>query len=275
MLQPKRLTKKEKRIQRQNKRKNVAQQNQEIKLNFSLRSIDPLTKNQKLFFDFYDDGHELIMLKGSAGTGKSFIAMYKALEELLEPDTQYKKLIIIRSAVQSREIGHLPGTAKEKAKLFEMPYIQICEDLFDAKDPYSLLSNKGIIEFITTSFIRGITFDDSIIIVDEIQNMTFQELLAIMTRVGNNSRIIFCGDFKQNDLYRYLRDQSGLPKFVKIVSKMKSAKIVEFTTNDVVRSGIVREFLLAVEQVNDDEYFEQNIQTLPSAYTRTEVRNYA
>lgn len=272
-MQQARLTKREKRIQRQNKRKEQ-KPTPETRINFSLRHIDPLTQNQKRFFDAYDRGSELIMLKGSAGTGKSFIAIYKALEELLESNSQYSKLIIVRSAVQSREIGHMPGSAKEKVKLFEMPYMQICSDLFDGKDPYTLLSNRGVIEFTTTSFIRGLTFNDSIIVADEVQNMTFPELATIMTRVGENSKIIFCGDFRQNDLYRRERDQSGLLKFMRVLNKMNSSVSIEFNTSDVVRSGIVKEFLIAVEEDDDFDY-EENVSTLPGSYSRAGFRDYS
>lgn len=274
-----RLTKREKRIQRQNRRKEQKTQSQHetnTRLNFSLKEVVPLTKNQSRFFDLYDDGYELIFLKGSAGTGKSYIAVYKALEEILETDSTYKKVVIIRSAVQSREIGHMPGSAKEKVKLFELPYMQICSDLFDGKDPYNLLCSRGVIEFTTTSFIRGLTFNDSIIIVDETQNMTFPEISTVMSRVGDNSRIIFCGDFRQNDLYRRDRDQSGLPKFLRVISKMQSSATVDFTTADVVRSGIVKEFLIALEK-DDDSYgndINEEVQSMFTSVSRTGFGDY-
>jgi len=208
-----------------------------------MKVIEPLTDNQKLFFDAYDNSN-IMLLHGVAGTGKTFIAVYHALEEVLDKSNPYKRVTIVRSAVPSREIGHLPGDEKEKTEVYTMPYVEICQDLFGKQDSYQRLEEQGAIKFLITSFVRGITLEDSIIVVDECQNMTDMELNSIITRVGNRSKIIFCGDFRQTDLYRKT-DMSGLKKFMAITDLMPSFKTFEFGVEDIVRSAIVKEYILA------------------------------
>lgn len=208
-----------------------------------MKTIDPLTENQKHFFDAYDES-DIMLLHGVAGTGKTFIALYHALEEVLDRSNPYKRVIIVRSAVPSREIGHLPGDEKEKTEVYTEPYIEICQDLFSRGDAYQRLEEQGAIKFLITSFVRGITLEDSIIIVDECQNMTDMELNSVITRVGDRSKIIFCGDFRQTDLYRKT-DMSGLKKFMAIADMMPSFKTFEFGVDDIVRSAIVKEYILA------------------------------
>jgi len=206
-----------------------------------LHEIEALTANQQRFFQLYNNSN-FIMLHGVSGTGKTFIALYKALKQVLSKD--YSKVVIVRSAVPTREIGHLPGDEKEKCEVYEKPYMDICAELFNKKDAYQRLSEQHNIQFMITSFIRGITLDRSIIIVDECQNMTDMELNSIMTRVGENTKIIFCGDFRQTDLYKRY-DQSGLQKFMLITDMMPSAKSVEFDHEDIVRSKLVKEYIVA------------------------------
>jgi phosphate starvation-inducible protein PhoH len=215
-----------------------------------MKSFDPLTNNQKKFFDAYRRGDYFIALHGVAGTGKSFIAMYKALEEVLDKGNTFDKIIIVRSAVQGREIGHLPGDIDGKLEIYRQPYIQVCDTLFGRKDAYQRLEEQGHIEFISTSFIRGMTFDDAIIIVDEMQNMTFEEIDTVMTRVGHRSKIIWCGDYRQCDLKKR-DDKSGLQKFFDVAGLMSAFTKIEFTTDDIVRSSIVKDYILAKIQLED------------------------
>lgn len=184
------------------------------------------------------------MLHGAAGTGKTFIAVYKALEEIMNNRGTYEKVVIVRSVVPSREIGHLPGDEKEKTDVYLAPYKAICKDLFNTDQAYERLVEQKNIEFLITSFVRGITIDKAIIIVDECQNMNFQELSSIITRVGEGSRILFCGDFKQTDLNKK-HDQSGLKDFVQIINRMPSFRNIEFDVEDIVRSNLVKEFIVA------------------------------
>jgi len=209
-----------------------------------LLTFEPLTKNQSKFFDLYKQGTQAIMLHGAAGTGKTFIALYKALEEVMDKSNTYDKVVLVRSVVPSREIGHLPGDEKEKTDVYLAPYKAICQDLFQTEQAYERLVEQKNIEFMITSFIRGITIDNSVIIVDECQNMTFQELSSIITRVGEGSKIIFCGDFKQTDLCKR-HDQSGLRDFVEVINRMPSFRNVEFEVDDIVRSSLVKEFIVA------------------------------
>lgn len=213
-----------------------------------LKKFEPLTENQSKFFEAYKRGDYFTMLCGSAGTGKSFIACYKAMEEVLDKTSSFHRVVIVRSAVQSRDLGFTPGSVEEKMSLYEQPYMQIYHTLFGRRDAYEALKECGRIEFISTSFIRGMSFDDAIIIVDECQNMTFEELSTIMTRVGYRSKIIFCGDYKQTDLYRNNKDKSGMKKFHEIAKMMPSFTNIEFTTDDIVRSSLVKDFLIAVEK---------------------------
>jgi phosphate starvation-inducible PhoH-like protein len=215
-----------------------------------LKTFDPLTDNQKIFFDAYKRGDYFVALHGVAGTGKTFCAMYKALEEVLDKANTFTKVIVVRSAVQSREMGHLPGDVSEKMDIYQQPYRQICETLFGRKDAYDRLSEQGHIEFISTSFIRGMSFDDAIIIVDEVQNMNFEEIDTVMTRVGYRSKIIWCGDYRQTDL-RKSSDKSGLLKFFDIAQHMGAFTRVEFTADDIVRSSLVKDYILAKLRYED------------------------
>ena len=218
-----------------------------------LKTFQPLTNNQKIFFDAYKRGDYFVALHGVAGTGKTFIALYKAIEEVLDKSNPFDKIIIVRSAVQSREMGHLPGDVGEKMEIFQQPYMQICETLFGRKDAYQRLHEQGHIEFISTSFIRGMSFDDAIIIVDEMQNLTYEEIDTVMTRVGYRSKIIWCGDYRQTDLNKRKNDMSGILKFFDIAMHMSSFTKVEFTAGDIVRSSLVKEYILAKIKFEDNE----------------------
>ena len=216
-----------------------------------LKTFEPLTENQKLFFNAYKRQDYFIALHGVAGTGKTFCALYKAIEEVLDKANPFHKIIIVRSAVQSREIGHLPGDVDEKMDIYEQPYRQICHTLFGRHDAYQRLEEQHHIEFISTSFIRGMSFDDAIIIVDEMQNMNFEEIDTVMTRVGYRSKIIWCGDYRQTDLNKKKNDVSGILKFFDIAHHMKAFTRIEFTADDIVRSSLVKDYILAKMRYED------------------------
>lgn len=218
-----------------------------------LKTFSPLTGNQKKFFDAYKTGDYFIALHGVAGTGKTFCALYKAIEEVLDKSNPFDKIIVVRSAVQGREIGHLPGDIDEKMEIYQQPYRQICETLFGRRDAWDRLSEQHHIEFISTSFIRGCTWDDAIIVVDEIQNLTWEELNTCMTRVGYRSKIILCGDYRQTDLNKKKNDVSGLVKFFDIAHHMNSFTRIEFTADDIVRSSLVKDWILANIKYEDAE----------------------
>lgn len=223
-----------------------------------LHTFKPLTENQKKFFDAYRVGDYFIALHGVAGTGKTFCALYKAIEEVLDKSNTFDKIIVVRSAVQSREIGHLPGDVNEKMEIFQQPYRQICETLFGRKDAWDRLEEQHHIQFISTSFIRGMSFDNAIIIVDEMQNLTFEEIDTVMTRVGHMSKIIWCGDYRQTDLNKKKNDMSGILKFFDIAYHMDAFTRIEFTADDIVRSSLVKDYILAKMKHEDADDSTKN-----------------
>lgn len=200
----------------------------------SLHEIEPLTKNQLLAFE----SQQHLVLHGVAGTGKTFISSYLAYDDMAKG--VYDRLILIRSAVPTRDIGFLPGNEKEKSAVYEAPYKDIAIELFQRGDAYEILKTKGLVHFMTTSFIRGVTLRDAVILVDECQNMSFHELDSIITRVGENCRVIFCGDFRQSDL-----KTNGLNDFFRILRSMKQFDFVDFEIKDIVRSDFVKSYITA------------------------------
>jgi phosphate starvation-inducible protein PhoH len=235
------LTRAEKRQSKQNKR----QESQQQKNNLVLKSISPKTTNQEQIFKEFVNGKNLL-IHGLPGTGKSFLSLYLALNEI-EQFRDYHNVMIIRSVVPSRDMGFLPGSIKEKSKVYEAPYAGICAELYGRGDAYEILKQKGIISFETSSFLRGITIDNSIVIIDEYQNMTYHELCTIVTRMGKNSKVIFCGDYRQTDL-KYDDERAGIFHFMKIISGMKRYfSTVEMLVDDIVRSGLVKEFIIRKE----------------------------
>lgn len=207
--------------------------------------FDPLTETQKVARESWKDGDHLV-LSGSAGTGKTFTALYLALQDVLDKNTPWETVHIIRSVVPTREVGFLPGTAEEKLLPFITPYISICDDLFDTSGAYQQLIEQRSVEFHSTSFIRGTTFDNAIIIVDEMQNLTFHELDSVITRVGLDSRIIFSGDYYQSDFVKQ-GDKNGLKEFISIIEIMRNFSIIEFGWKDIIRSDFVRDYIMTKE----------------------------
>lgn len=210
-----------------------------------MTKVSPMNDNQQKFIDMYDSGVPVMVVTGFAGTAKTFLSVYKSLEDVLTDE--FDKLLIIRSAVQTRDQGFLPGDQNEKDEPFEEPYEQVCRNLFQSRNPYKHLKALGKIEFKTTGNLRGQTFDNTVVLVDEIQNMDFDELSTVMERVGVNSRIIFAGDKGQIDLNRKHKQKSGFDEFMSTVNKMDGhyAESMSYELDDIVRSGIVKEWLLA------------------------------
>ena len=212
-------------------------------------SVSAVTDNQKKAFADYKLGKNLF-LYGAAGTGKTFITLYMALEEVLRNESKYDTVYIVRSAVPTREIGFLPGDEEDKTALFQVPYQNMVKFMFEQPNEqafsllYDRLKNQGSLMFLTTSFLRGITLDNAIIIVDEAQNLNFHELDTIITRVGMDSKIMFCGDFFQSDLQKH-SEKEGIKHFMSILRGMKSFSNIEFTLGDIVRSGMVKEYLIS------------------------------
>jgi predicted ribonuclease YlaK len=214
-----------------------------------LVDIDPLTENQKKLFDSYANQKHLVVY-GCAGTGKTFITLYNALREVLNERTPYEKIYLVRSLVATREIGFLPGSYDDKSDIYQIPYKNMVKYMFqmpsdaDFEMLYGNLKSQETIKFWSTSFLRGTTLDNSIIIVDEFQNMSYHELDSIITRVGENSKIMFCGDASQSDLQK-TNERNGIVDFMSVLRKMPSFDIIEFGVDDIVRSGLVKEYIIA------------------------------
>ena len=213
-----------------------------------LRDIDPLTDNQKLLFDSYEKDQNVVAY-GCAGTGKTFITLYNALNDVLSDNTPYEKIYIVRSLVATREIGFLPGDHEDKSSLYQIPYKNMVQSMFEMPDDnsyemlYDNLKAQETISFWSTSFIRGTTLDNSIVIIDECQNLNFHELDSIITRVGQDSKIIFCGDAAQTDLQK-ISERTGIIDFQRILQNMPEFAMVEFGIEDIVRSGLVKSYLI-------------------------------
>ena len=214
-----------------------------------MRDIEPLTDNQRLLYKAYEEDKNLIAY-GVAGTGKTFITLYNALHDVLDPHTPYEKIYLVRSLVSTREIGFLPGDHEDKSSLYQIPYKNMVKYMFEMPSEsdfemlYGNLKAQGTISFWSTSFIRGTTLDKAIVIVDEYQNLNFHELDSIITRIGQESKIMFCGDATQSDLVK-TNERNGVIDFMQILRIMPSVDIIEFGIEDIVRSGFVKEYLLA------------------------------
>ena len=214
-----------------------------------LVNIEPISENQKRLFDSYKEGKQIVAY-GCAGTGKTFITLYNALRDVLDENTPYEKIYIVRSLVATREIGFLPGDHEDKSDIYQVPYKHMVKYMFqmssdaDFEMLYGNLKAQDTIKFWSTSFLRGTTLDNAIVIVDEYQNLNFHELDSIITRIGENSKICFCGDARQSDLIK-TNDRNGIVDFMNILRKMSSFDIIEFEIDDIVRSGLVKEYIIA------------------------------
>ena len=214
----------------------------------SLVTIKPITENQKIVFDSFKNAKNQFLF-GAAGTGKTFSALYLAMQAVMDLKTNYEKVILVRSLIPTREIGFLPGDEEDKAALYQIPYQNMVQFMFEQPNEqsfnnlYDRLKGQGTLYFLSTSFLRGLTFDNAIIIVDECQNLNFHELDTIITRVGQDSKIMFCGDFDQSDLQR-TNEKNGLHSFLRILEQMDEFNCTEFTVGDIVRSGFVRSYLI-------------------------------
>lgn len=219
-------------------------------LHMELKEFGPITDNQASTFQAYGEGNHLSLI-GCAGTGKTFISMYLALKEIYFGKSKRKKLIIVRSAQSSKDIGFLPGTEKQKTEVYENVYKAICSELFGRDDAYEVLKNKNVIEFHSTSFLRGTTIDNAIIIIDECQNLKQQEWFTVLTRVGNHSRVVVCGDTKQDDLTseRY-KEVSGIHDLIRVMQEIPEVSFIKFGIDDIVRSGFVRSVIIASYKLN-------------------------
>jgi|TARA_A200000159_G_scaffold64659_1_gene59806 predicted ribonuclease YlaK len=214
-----------------------------------LLPVEPLTDNQKIMFEEYGKGQN-IYAYGCAGTGKTFVALYLALRDVLDEYTPYDKVYIVRSLVATREIGFLPGTHEDKASLYQIPYKNMVKYMFEMPDDnsfemlYENLKAQETVSFWSTSFLRGTTLDNSIVLIDECQNLNFHELDSIMTRCGQDTKIMFCGDARQSDLQKS-NERTGIVDFQRILEDMKEFSLVEYNIEDIVRSGLVKSYLIS------------------------------
>lgn len=211
-----------------------------------LTTLEPMTENQAIVFDNWEKNN--MVLSGSAGTGKTFISLYLALKDMLDKKTPYNKILIVRSAVPTRDMGFLPGTQAEKEAAYTVPYQIIVNDLFQDKEAWTKLIQLKEISFVTTSYLRGMTYNNCILIVDEAQNCNYHELCSIITRVGHDCKFVMCGDYYQSDFTRQT-EKDGINTFLDILDRMNHFETIEFTWKDIVRSGIVRDFIMTKEMI--------------------------
>ncbi len=225
----------------------ASKKNKELNLN-SMVTIKPITDTQKLVFETWKKGQNQFLF-GAAGTGKTFISLYLALKDIFDLKTKFEKVVLVRSLIPTRDIGFLPGDEEDKSALYQVPYQNMVQFMFEMPNEqafnslYDKLKGQGSLYFLSTSFLRGLTFDNSIIIVDECQNLNFHELDTIITRVGQDSKIVFCGDFDQSDLVKH-NEKNGLHDFLRILEEMEEFNCSEFSIGDIVRSGFVRSYLI-------------------------------
>ena len=225
----------------------ATKKNKEINHN-SITTIKPITDNQKVVFESWKKGMNQFLF-GSAGTGKTFVSLYLALQSVFDLKTKFDKVVLVRSLIPTREIGFLPGDEEDKGLLYQVPYQNMVQFMFEMQNEqqfnnlYDKLKSQGTLYFLSTSFLRGLTFDNTVIIVDECQNLNFHELDTIITRVGQDSKIVFCGDFDQTDLVKQ-NERKGLHDFLRILEEMDEFNCTEFTIGDIVRSGFVRSYLI-------------------------------
>ena len=225
----------------------ASKKNKELNLN-SMVTIKPITDTQKLVFETWKKGQNQFLF-GAAGTGKTFISLYLALKDIFDLKTKFEKVVLVRSLIPTRDIGFLPGDEEDKSALYQVPYQNMVQFMFEMPNEqafnslYDKLKGQGSLYFLSTSFLRGLTFDNSIIIVDECQNLNFHELDTIITRVGQDSKIVFCGDFDQSDLLKH-NEKNGLHDFLRILEEMEEFNCSEFSIGDIVRSGFVRSYLI-------------------------------
>jgi len=215
--------------------------NDQVNTGLNLKEIKPITKRQQSIFDSFDEKH--LFVHGYAGTGKTYVLLYLALNSILDPNSPYENIKIFRSAVPTRDIGFLPGTVTSKMESFESPYIDIMSDLFDRDDAYAILKHKKLVTFNSTSYIRGSTYNNSIVIVDECQNLNWHEFSSLITRCGYDSKYLFCGDSAQSDLIKKF-ERMDIHRMVRICEAMPSFELVHMEIDDIVRSGLVKEFLI-------------------------------
>jgi len=213
-----------------------------------LKTLVPATSTQEEVFKAYSDGQNL-SISGAAGTGKTFISLYLALVDVMDNQTPFERVIIVRSAVPTRDMGFLPGTQEEKEAAYTAPYEVIVNDLFDDGDAWNKLTQLKTVEFMTTSYLRGQTFNNAVVIVDESQNCNYHELCSIITRIGRDAKFVMCGDYYQSDFTKNT-EKEGINQFIKILSHMTSFDIIEFGFEDIVRSGLVRDFIMTKELVD-------------------------
>jgi phosphate starvation-inducible PhoH-like protein len=205
-----------------------------------------LSENQKIYYDKLKK-NQITICSGPAGVGKSYIAMKCAIDLLSDPETPYEKIIIVRPAVEAEEkLGSLPGNVEEKLDPYIFPSYYLLNKII-GKESREKLKEIEAIEVFAMAFMRGMNIDNSILIFEEAQNSTPNQMKLLLTRIGFNSKFFISGDLEQTDRYKDIR-QSGLYDAIQKFNNLHDIGVFEFQTADIVRNPLISHILKRYEE---------------------------
>jgi phosphate starvation-inducible PhoH-like protein len=205
-----------------------------------------LSENQKIYYDKLKK-NQITICSGPAGVGKSYIAMKCAIDLLSDPETPYEKIIIVRPAVEAEEkLGSLPGNVEEKLDPYIFPSYYLLNKII-GKEAREKLKEIEAIEVFAMAFMRGMNIDNSILIFEEAQNSTPNQMKLLLTRIGFNSKFFISGDLEQTDRYKDIR-QSGLYDAIQKFNNLHDIGVFEFQTADIVRNPLISHILKRYEE---------------------------
>lgn len=207
-----------------------------------------LTESQKTYYDLLTN-NQIVLCSGPAGVGKSYISMKAAVDLLMDPENSYEKLVIVRPAVEAEEkLGSLPGNVEEKLDPYIFPSYYLLNKII-GKEAREKLKESEIIEVFALAYMRGMNIDNTILIFEEAQNATPNQMKLLLTRIGYNSKFFISGDLEQTDRYKD-KKQSGLWDALQRFKSVDDVGVFEFGDNDVVRNPLITKLLKRYEDSN-------------------------